>query len=202
MESTCNYVFVRGSSKGKYCWKPVIFGEKYCMLCIFREHNLNEVSDQFRSLIEKFKLTRYIDKFLSTSYGFVLKYDGQLHLVGMINEDEEDRFSQERLRRPTMKEVKLAINLGINVDDKDNIVKLLSNAAVIDYKVTNTINDDSMLYMNIALNTTAGEFIFKKVEMVHESEAASLIQLIFNSEFIKFMKAKLIEHNGEWEHHK
>ena len=102
------------------CGKPVIFGEKFCLSCIFKKDCFDQLSEKLRSFIRKLDLVQCNGIFLlSAKYGFLLGYDGEFHLKGMfvINIDEEDESKYFQTRKPTDKEKKLAMRLGIKLDE-------------------------------------------------------------------------------------
>lgn len=125
MESnnTCEeYVLARGKSEEKICAKPTVFGEKFCNSCVFRNGCYEQISEKLRSYRETFILIKHNDElFCSMRYGFVLKYNGELHLKGIFIEDKDDKYGGEkyftrRIREVTDEEKKLAVSLGIKVD--------------------------------------------------------------------------------------
>ena len=116
MESnTCEYVFTRGASEGQTCRNPVVTSERLCIGCICRANCQEKVSEKFKNYMKNLKLIPLVGNsfFVSGEYGFVLEYDGEMHLKGMYSPDEDNDI---KTREATEEEKELAMKECIKLD--------------------------------------------------------------------------------------
>lgn len=109
--NACEYKFVRGRYEGQICSKPVVTNERLCFNCICRVNCQDKVSEKFKNYMKNLNLIPSGSFFISGEYGFVLEYDGEMHLKGMLSSDEESKT-----REATQEEKEMAVNKGIKLD--------------------------------------------------------------------------------------